>query len=309
MFSSALEELTGRLDSRFILTLFFPSLLFWTGLGVVYSSEQGLQVPLKWWQELGAIPQLLVIIGGLAWVLFFAYLLGNQLLWITGQYEGFWEWIPFVGEKLVAARKTYYQDKLTKVGKYETIYYRFPFPSGPDEVLPTRLGNVMKNTERYPWQRYDLAGVLMWPRLYAILRDRIAGQVDSARTSLDFMIVISALSVLFAVTAGICLLLIGGTWWLFVLCFGGGFLLAYLAYLSALGAAVTYGEQVKSAYDLYRNDLRQQLGLPQPDSLEEERAMWQQLYELIYRGEASEPDLLRYKKRPPPVRSISSLPE
>jgi len=83
-----LNQITGRLDSRFILTLFFPSLLFWGGLTAVYFAPTGLETALAQWRTENTDIQIMQIILALAWVTFFAYLLSNQLVWLTKQFEG-----------------------------------------------------------------------------------------------------------------------------------------------------------------------------------------------------------------------------
>lgn len=207
MFTNVLNEVTGRLDSRFILTLFFPSLLFWGGLTTVFAADKGLVTLLTQWRAQDAGIQLLQIIIVLAWVTFFAYLLSNQLVWLIKQFEGYWEWIPLIGKRLMETRRKHYQQVLAGIDpaiNFERIYYAFPFPNEPEEVMPTRLGNILKNSERYSYQRYDMDAVLLWPRLYAVLPDSFVKSLDGAKASLDFMLVISSLSILFAfVTVGL----------------------------------------------------------------------------------------------------------
>lgn len=297
MFANVLNEVTSRLDSRFILTLFFPSLLFWGGLGVVYATDQGLALALNRWRAQDVGVQVGQIVLALAWVTFFAYLLSNQLIWLTKQFEGYWTWLPFLGRHLFVRRQAHYRkllNHLDQTDHYEAIYYGFPFPNEPEELLPTRLGNILKNAERYPLQRYDIAAVLFWPRLYGVLPDSFAKTLESARASLDFMLVVSALSALFAFVTGAYLLITQGLWWLFLFCFLGGFVVAYLAYLSALEAAVTYGQLIKGTFDLYKDELREKLGYKRPKSLEKEREFWSRLYELVYKGETGDPQALVY---------------
>lgn len=297
MFTNVLNEVTGRLDSRFILTLFFPSLLFWGGLTAVYAADKGLVTLITQWRAQDAGVQLIQIIIALAWVTFFAYLLSNQLVWLTKQFEGYWDWIPLIGKRLMETRRKHYQRVLAGIDpttNFERIYYAFPFPDEPEEVMPTRLGNILKNSERYSYQRYDMDAVLLWPRLYAVLPESFVKSLGGAKASLDFMLVMSSLSVLFALIAGIYLLVAQGMWWLFLLCFFGGLVLARLAYKSTLEAAINYGQLIKSAFDLYKGELRKQLGYEQPKSLVEERDFWRNLYELVYRGEAGNPEVLRY---------------
>jgi hypothetical protein len=297
MFTNVLGQITERLDARFILTLFFPSLVFWGGLTAVYASASDLEAAITGWQAQNATIQLMQIILALAWVTFFAYFLGNQLVWLTKQFEGYWQWIPVIGQRLANMRRKHYQDvlkKLESADRYETIYYRFPFPDEPEEVMPTRLGNILKNSEQYADKRYEMDAVLLWPRLYPVLPEGFIKILDGTKASLDFLLIISTLSGLFALVTGIYLVVSHGPWLLFLLCFAGGWLVAYLAYLSALEAAVTYGQLIKSAFDLYKDALRQQLGYERSKSLKEERAFWGVVYELIYRGEASDPDKLPY---------------
>jgi hypothetical protein len=297
MFTNVLHEVTDRLDSRFILTLFFPSLVFWGGLATVYAADKGLVTLLTQWRAQDAGVQLTQIIIALAWVTFFAYLLSNQLVWLTKQFEGYWKWVPFLGKRLVAARQKHYQRVLSSIdpkADYERIYYAFPFPDEPEEVMPTRLGNILKNSERYSLQRYEMDAVLLWPRLYAVLPESFTKILEGAKASLDFMLVISSLSISFALITGIYLLIVQSVWWLFLLCFLGGLLVAWAAYQSALETAITYGQLIKSAFDLYKDELRKQLGYEKPKSLEQERAFWQNIYDLIYKGEAGKPDDMKY---------------
>jgi hypothetical protein len=98
------------------------------------------------------------------------------------------------------------------------------------------------------------------------------------------MLVISTLSVAFAFTSGIYLLIVGASSSLFLLCFAGGLLAAYLAYRSALGGAVLYTQQIKAAFDTYRNLLLKQMRVPLPKTLSEEQTTWTELCLLFYRN-------------------------
>jgi hypothetical protein len=61
-------------------------------------------------------------------------------------------------------------------------------------------------------------------------------------------------------------------------------LVGYLSYRSALGAAAVYGHQIRVAFDLYRDALRERLG-DQPESNgDDERNYWERLGLFWYRG-------------------------
>lgn len=306
MFSGLLKEITGALDRRFVLTLFFPSLLFWAALLVVYAATGDMDALVTSWRTQSTERRALQIVGAVAWVLFFSYMLWHQVLWITRQFEGYWDW-P-LGNYLRRVRTRHYLRVLNSLNPnddtaYERIYYGFPLPDEPEHVMPTRLGNILKNAELYPKRQYAADAVLFWPRLYAVVPDSFTATVGEAKSSLDLMLVLSALSAVFAIIAGVGLLIRGGPWWLFLACFGGGLLAAHFAYISALRAAIPYTQLIKSAFDLYRGDLIDKLGYERPKSLDDENSFWENLGQQLYRGTPQDEAVLRYKvaeeKRPP----------
>jgi len=77
------------------------------------------------------------------------------------------------------------------------------FPDRVDLVLPTRFGNVVRSFERYPTIAYGMDAIALWPRLVAKIETNLAASLDETKTSLDFMLHCSFLSLLtgFAVVA------------------------------------------------------------------------------------------------------------
>jgi hypothetical protein len=174
MFESLLKEVTGALDRRFVLTLFFPSLLFWAGLLVVYASTTDTAGLVTFWTAQSIELRTLEIVGALVWITFFAYVLWHQGLWLQQQFEGSWNW-P-LGRRLAARRAGYYRGVLRSLNTdddrdRERIYYSFPLPEEEERVMPTRLGNILKNAVLYTLHQYGIDAVLMWPRLYPLLPD------------------------------------------------------------------------------------------------------------------------------------------
>lgn len=299
MFSTVLNEVTGYLDRRFVLSLLFPSIVFWGGLALVFSTPVGLERAISMWLLQNGTIQILEIIGVVAWLVFFASLLNNQLVWITRQYEGYWDWMPFgIGRRLRSGRTTYYQRVIEEADDYRTTYYWYP-PSKyskkySSDVMPTKLGNILKNSELYPYERYKIDAVLFWPRLPAVLGESYTQSLEASKSSMDFMLIVSFLSSLFAIISGIALFWMGSSWWLFFICFLGGFALAIAAYLSALRAAVSYGQLIKGAFDMYKGDLLSKMGYAKPTSLEEERVLWESIGKLLYRGAVDDNSRLQY---------------
>lgn len=314
MFSTVLKEITDYLDRRFVFTFLFPSLLFWGGLLGVYAWKNNPVTLWTNWDAQTATAKWIQVVVALAWVTFFAYLVANQFTWLTRQFEGYWDWMPFkIGERLACLRKNHYArildtlDERKDRGGYERIYYGYPLPDEKEHLMPTQLGNILKNSELYSYRRYRADAVLLWPRLYAILPEEYTDSLSDAKASLDLMLVLSALSGLFAIVTGSYLVIFGSAWWFFLVCLLGGLFLSWLAYASALQAAIPYAQLIKSAFDLYRGDLLDKLGYERPTFLKDEKTLWENLCKLIYRSGADDESILQYHggsanpdKTPPP---------
>jgi len=287
MIGSVLKEVSGIFDQRFLKNAFFPSLIFWSALLWVGTAAQGSFIKeLTAWNNQDTTIKAVQLIGFVAWITFFASLLSSSGNAILRFYEGYWQ---FPGSTWLARKgKAWHQKKLARLAtqstEYEQIYQSYPLPSQPEQVMPTRLGNILKNAELYPMDRYHIDSVLIWPRLYFLLPADFHQTFANARSSLDFMLAISLLGIIFSVLSGIYLLVVKANWSLFLICFWGGFLIAWLAYRSALAAAVVYGQQIKTAFDLYRHLLIKTLRLQLPPSLLAERKMWGEINQFLYRN-------------------------
>jgi hypothetical protein len=166
------------------------------------------------------------------------------------------------------------------------------FPNESYLVLPTRLGNILKSFETYPFRQYKIAGVTLWPRLRAKIDKEYATALDDAKTPLDFIINVSFLSALLSSAILIIGLLYpiplasrpaGLGWGLEILAFA---FLSYLSYLLAIIQTREWGNMFKSAFDLYRWELLKQLGYKRvPASMAEERALWGGIYRQMMYGD------------------------
>jgi hypothetical protein len=170
------------------------------------------------------------------------------------------------------------------------------YPPSTVDFLPTRLGNVLLAAENYSRDRYGLDSVLFWPRQYLLLTDTVRAVLDDARRAIDQFIVIASLSVLTAFIAtgmGLAGPLSDSVWIPTAL---GAAALALLTYRSAVRAAVTFGDLVRSVYDLYRRDLLTALGVAAAETPDDERRLWKALGQYIFRGATDSGDdaLIRY---------------
>lgn len=289
-FGALFTQVLGFFDKRSQLTYFLPSLLFWGALIVIWYAGQGdVSGAARLWSGEGTV-WIVRLIVFFAWLVLFSNVLASQSQTLFRIYEGYWEF-PGAGPFRRRGVK-WHQRKLAQYAAwarqdpkhYEDIYFHYPLPGQPQYVLPTRLGNIIKNSELYSYDRYQLDAVVVWPRLYNILPASFVQAIIELRSGVDFMLVISFLSAAFAFISGIYLLVVVASPYLFLFCFVGGLFVAWIAYRGALGNAVLYGQQIKAAFDLYRNELLKQMRVPLPGNIAEERETWKTVNELLYRN-------------------------
>jgi uncharacterized repeat protein (TIGR01451 family) len=154
------------------------------------------------------------------------------------------------------------------------------FPDSDDSVLPTRLGNILRAFERYPYIQYRIEAIAFWPRLIAVIPPPYAEAIGDARTSLVFLLNLSFLTALLGITtvlAGLVYLPPGPLTHVVLPALGFAVASVWL-YGRSFAAAGTWGELVKGAFDLYRWELLTKLGYQQkPSTREEERALWDRI--------------------------------
>lgn len=178
------------------------------------------------------------------------------------------------------------------------------FPSLRSLVLPTRLGNVIRSFEDYPYRQYGIRAITLWPRLIGKIDKDYAAAIDDAKTSLDFMLNGSFLSGATAL-AILCLGLIYPSnlaslssiilWVLEIILFA---VTARLLYLASIGRASAWGAMIRGAFDLYRWDLLKQLGYRRvPATMAEERELWDNISVRMIVGDSPRLRLAEYSGR------------
>lgn len=315
MFIDVLDKVSGLLDRRFLLNAFLPVLIFWGLLFLVVGFGTGyLDQIVALWDAQPNLIKAIQIVAGVAGVTVCAQILVSQSTNLLYLYEGYWRsehwwgwlgwWLQSQGQswhiarirsltrRISAAQADEQQQDYYQRSKDRLHHLFYPPETRPEAIMPTRIGNILKAAEMYPYLRYGMDSACLWPRLYQVMPLHITATIENVRGSIEFMIEITSLSTTFAIVSGICLLYIGASWWLFLISFWGGMLVAWFAYQGAIGHALSYAEQIKVAFDLYRFDLLKALHLPEPTTRKEERSLWKNTGQLIYRNITAEP--LRY---------------
>jgi hypothetical protein len=172
--------------------------------------------------------------------------------------------------------------------------------------MPTRLGNVLRASEIYAFERYCIEGITIWPRLFHVLPLRFIKDLEEKNNHLLFLLNSSLLAYINAIACillGVSALINKSNTGQFYISlvpkqmalFNGGFDFispvdyiviglaligfAYGLYSVAVNAAEDYGLFVRAGFDLYRLDLLKQLRQPLPKELRDEKQTWLTLTE------------------------------
>jgi hypothetical protein len=120
-----------------------------------------------------------------------------------------------------------------------------------DVLLPTALGNALRAGELSAGERYGLATLASWPRLYLQVSERGAALLSTTRDALDAAVNLCWSFLALTGIGSVALYDEPSCWWL---C-GVGLGLAAIAYKGAVTAAQSYAGLMHVAYDLHRFDL------------------------------------------------------
>lgn len=297
MLTSFLENIGENLSSR-LERLFGPAFIFWAAGLLLWIGPENLAAR---WEELVSLPlvtQSALLIGALL-VLAASDRLGEALAFYALRFlEGYWAgplrplalWRIQRRQNGLQKTRQRWSDLMLKrdEGKLDTaerwelarleavLHYT---PRDPDDLTPTRLGDILHTAETRPRQRYGLDPVLLWPRLWLLLPDSMRVELAAARARLDRMAQAWFWGLLFALWS------IAWTWaWVITLIW------VWIAYRLALQAASAFCDLLLAAFDTQRWRLYEALRWPLPaQSGAEEIVAGEALTRFIQRGMTSQP--------------------
>jgi len=148
-------------------------------------------------------------------------------------------------------------------------------------LMPTRLGNILRASELYAYDRYGIDSVIIWTRLRPLLSNEVVAALETSGTARDFMLLTSVLSEAFTLFWCPVLAIFTSNWQLFLPC-SLGWPLAWICYHSAVQSTLAFSEQVKTVFDLHRNDLLKALNRKIPSDAAAERKEWRHLSLFFY---------------------------
>ena len=300
MLTGAIESIKGAFGRVFVVGLFLPVLaILGLSLAVGLEAAWDLRTAVSAAAKLPVFTQGLLVAASVTLAAFVAVLLGNLQYGITRLFEGYWTWGPPARwlarrrsnghlrrlQRLEDRRRRAAEDdRQSEAASLEAAQHAaYPPLKHANRIMPTRLGNILRASELYPFDRYGMDSVVIWPRLWPLLPAEQAARVEEHKLSLDLMLLLSLLLGLFALVWCPVLAVTTNRWDLVLFC-AAAWPLAWLIYLNALQAARAYAEQVNATFDLYRFALIDAIGLTQPTDGASERSLWDDLVQFYLRN-------------------------
>lgn len=268
-----LDSAASILERRFLVNAFLPAIVFFGGYFIFFLwATKRLPGVVHAIASAKVSSQLILLIAVLALAWFCAAFIASQWRNLIRLYEGY----LFAGPLLQLAQlgKLAHRSRRVALKKAGQSRY-YEYSSRPADVLPTRLGNVLRAAEYYPSERYGADYILLWTRLGHLCPESFLTNMDQFQAALDFLVVAVTGFGTLAVAMSITAALTGHGIWLFLACLIGGFALAHVAYLSAVAAARELGDAMRASFDLYRTELLIRMRWPIPADSTAEKETWQ----------------------------------
>lgn len=288
MLASALGAIGGRLDSSFLTAFWLPAFVGILGVTGITALATGWSEAIARLASLQNTTQAFLALGLLLGTTLAACLLralarpvssafaGDLLpkglqIWMRGQQV----------RKHLAAEST--QPGATAQA---TQFTPRQAPRELDSLRATRIGNLMAVAAEHPRLAYAMDGCFWWPRLAPVVPT--AYQATLADTQAPMLALLN-LSVVFLGLAGLALLEavllhLSIAWAAAIFLFG--LLLANLCYRAAVAQAQELSLLLCVGFDLYRHDILRMMDIAIPDSLDDERALWQSLTNQVVAAQA-----------------------
>lgn len=147
------------------------------------------------------------------------------------------------------------------------------FPADPD-VMPTRIGNILRAGERRPAYAYGLDPIVVWPQLWLALPEQPRAVLTQARTDLDR----TTGAVIWAASSS----LLGLLWWPAALI---GFVVALVVWWVWIpNAAEAYARVLSAVFDTHRFHLYDALHYPRPTTPTDEKEDGEKVTRILWAG-------------------------
>jgi hypothetical protein len=284
--TDALNQLAVIFRRRFLFNALLPTLVFTTiTAAVVVTQVDSLSHLESEWAQADVFGRALAVLAYLACIYFLAVAVASQWRGIVRLFEGYTLREVLARHGLAVPGVRWHRERLLalrgigpEADPYRA-YSAYPLSRHADDVLPTRLGNILLAAERYSLDHYCFESILFWPRLYPLLPQQFQVDYEEFLMEHEFPLVVAFEAAVAATICGTVVLICGGSPLAFAASFAGGFAVAFAAYRLSLAAAEELGEQQRAAVDLYRDRLLQLW--PSVADVNDERAAFGEIEQFV----------------------------
>ena len=291
MIAGITASLSGKIAEHWSALLLSPAFAFWA-LGAaawIWARPDSAERTIDRLAALSSLAQGVLCVGALLVVAASGFVVERAAGTVLRVLQGYW---PVRLRTLLASR---YRKRLdTDDDRWQELYARWEsdsatpaetaelqtverrlaaLPTRPEQIMPTRLGNVMVAAESRPQDWYGLDAVRCWPRLWLVLPESVKADVAAARAELDAAVTWWTWAALTAVWV------VFTPWALLVAAVA-----AWVSYAAVVGAATRFGQLVDATFDVHRGLLYDALGWSRPETTEAERARGEALTQALWRG-------------------------
>ncbi len=161
------------------------------------------------------------------------------------------------------------------------------FPSREEYILPTALGNTIAAFEHYPYTRYGIDAVAIWPRIVPILRHSKGNYLDfvsQQKAVFDFVLNLMVVALICGVELTY-LSVYKNQLDTAVVIIALTYLSIKLLYKGTINGAVQWGLSVRVAFDLYREELWKSFHLKPVSYYRDEVKRWNEISNFIKLGD------------------------
>jgi len=288
-------------SARFNLVSLIPSAVLATAIVLLVASGSFSGVPSMHALAL-RLREVNILIASLLFLAVFsvALILSPFQLMLVRLLEGYWEEVPvlrrlrFIGVEVNRRRWV----EILTIKRDDALLARL-YPLEPDDLLPTRLGNVLRAAERSAGTQHGFTSPIeMLPRVYPYMSSPLSEAFGDARNELDIACRMSVVLWMLAALSAVVFTYDGA-----VLATRGALLaipaaaalLGAVSYRGAVRSAGEYGRFLHYVFDLHRRDLIRALGYEPPRSAQAEIKLIEELTGWLVDGD---PAPVHYREDP-----------